>query len=276
MVVHLPVRVTQALRLLACSIVMVVAALTSVSGQASESVQLATSGHAAEPEQSAHSDLAIGQVSALRLKQRMDILRWSGLPDLSTQMHQSVVALKNRPDQQQRLLLALLPWSHASLTQPLDQHLRQYDDETLLRLHDALAHPILQRGRDAERAALEDQQAGTSYWQYRQRLLKHPPNIRRMSRIDALLAASFTQPWLDVAQSAFQQVVGGSAQATAIDSGQSLEPLSWSDEARLFLLYAYRGISNAELDAMLAAWQEPVLQGWLSDASARLPGPGSF
>jgi hypothetical protein len=266
MVVHLPVRVTQALRLLACSTVMAVAALISVSGYA------AVSG------QPAHSDVAIGQVPALRLKQRTNILRWSGLPDLSTQMHQSVVALKKRPDQQQRLLLALLPWSHASLTQPLDQHLRQYDDETLLRLHDALAHPILQRGRDAERAALEDQQAGTSYWQYRQRLLKHPPNIRRMSRIDALLAASHTQAWLDLAQSAFQQVVAVRSDEIKHDDehddGQSRELLSWSDEARLFLLYAYRGISNAELDAMLAAWQEPVLQGWLSDASARLPGPG--
>jgi len=274
MVVHLPVRVTQALRLLVCSTVVAVAALASVSGQASGSVQAAASGQAAVPEQPAHSDLAIGQVPVFRSKQREDILRWSGLLDLSTQMHQSVVTLKKRPDQQQRLLLALLPWSHASLTQPLDQHLRLYDDETLLRLHDALAHPSLQRGRDAERAALEDQQAGTSYWQYRQRLLKHPPNIRRMSRIDALLAASYTQAWLDVAQSAFQQVVVGSAQATATDSGQSLELLSWSDEARLFLLYAYRSISNAELDAMLAAWQVPVLQAWLSDASARLPGPG--
>ena len=37
------------------------------------------------------------------------------------------------------------------------------------------------------------------------------------------------------------------------------------------MLYAYRRVSNAELDALTRLWTDPVMQRWLTEALAVLP-----
>jgi len=38
-----------------------------------------------------------------------------------------------------------------------------------------------------------------------------------------------------------------------------------------FMLYAYRRVSNAEIDALTRLWTDPVMQRWLTEALAVLP-----
>ena len=194
------------------------------------------------------------------------IISGSGVSGISTQVRQlAEVQLSELSEREKRdRLRQLLPWSHTALQASFTRLLESFTDEEIVRLLEIIDDSLMARGRLMEDVALQEQ--GTpEYERYMQRLATYPPAVSRVQRLERLVSATRMAEWLIRAQASVSGVL-------ELELTQGYEA-DTRDSVLDFMLYAYRRVSNAEIDALIRLWSDPVMQRWLTEAFAALPGP---
>lgn len=194
------------------------------------------------------------------------IISGSGVSGISTQVRQLAEAqLTELSDSEKRdRLRRLLPWSPAALQTSFTQLLESFTDEEVASLLEIVDDSLMARGRLMEDVALQEQ--GTpEYERYMQRLATYPPAVSRVQRVERLVSATRMAEWLIYAQASVSD-------ALELELSQGYEAQT-RDAVLDFMLYAYRRVSNAEIDALIRLWNDPVMQRWLTEAFAALPDP---
>ena len=200
------------------------------------------------------------------------IISGSGVSGISTQVRQLAEAqLSDSKDIERRQRMRqLLPWSPPVLHESFTHLLAFFTDDEITRLLMIIDDSLMARGRLMEDIALQEQ--GTpEYERYMQRLAAYPPAVSRVQRLEGLVSATRMSEWLIRAQTSVAGVLEQ-------DLDQGYEATT-RDTVLNFMLYAYRRVSNAEIDALIRLWTDPVMQRWLTEALAVLPetaGPSLF
>jgi len=189
-----------------------------------------------------------------------EIIRLSGVMGMSDQVRQLAEAYRQTLPEgaQQDYLESLVVWSQPSLRQGYESVLAGYSYEVRKQIASLLALPLMSRARRAEEVALLEQD-DPAYQAYMQKLRQKPPVSSRVDRINRLAGAMMMPDWLMQAQA---------AASGPLTDEQSEEIRTTT---RHFLLYAYRRLSNPEVEQLIRFWREPVMQRWMRDAMASLP-----
>jgi hypothetical protein len=212
----------------------------------------------------ASAELAYGADAHESAAQR--IISGSGVSGISTQVRQLAEAqLGDSKDIERRQRMRqLLPWSPSALNESYTRLLASFTDDEITRLLMIIDDSLMARGRLMEDIALQEQ--GTpAYERYMQRLAAYPPAVSRVQRLEELVSATRMSEWLIRAQASVAEVLEQ-------DLDQGYEATT-RDTVLNFMLYAYRRVSNAEIDALIRLWTDPVMQRWLAEALAVLPEP---
>ena len=158
----------------------------------------------------------------------------------------------------------LLPWSPSALNESFTHLLASFTDDEITRLLMIIDDSIMARGRLMEDIALREQ--GTpEYERYMQRLATYPPAVSRVQRVERFVSATRMAEWLIRVQASVSDTL-------ELELSQGYEA-DTRDAVLNFMLYAYRRVSNAEIDALIRLWNDPVMQRWLTEAFAALPDP---
>jgi hypothetical protein len=174
--------------------------------------------------------------------------------------------------QKRRLLMSLSDWSQPALAERFQQVLNTYSDDELRALLALLQDPLMAQARHAEEVALSEQNT-QAYQDYLTRLERYPPGRARAQRVDKLAKAMQMERWITKANEAVSKgstvALSGSVNGAAAGDkvGGKVERA-----VRYFLFYAYRRISNTEMDQLARLWSEPLMQRWFNDAFEALPG----
>jgi hypothetical protein len=194
------------------------------------------------------------------------IISGSGVSGISTQVRQLAKAQLTELSESEKRdrLRQLLSWSPAALQTSFTQLLESFTDEEIVRLLEIIDDSLMARGRLMEGVALQEQ--GTpEYERYMQRLATYPPAVSRVQRLERLVSATRVAEWLIRAQTSVSDTL-------ELELSQGYEA-DTRDAVLNFMLYAYRRVSNAEIDALIRLWNDPVMQRWLTEAFAALPDP---
>ncbi|TPD55121.1 MAG: hypothetical protein C9355_04840 [Thalassolituus maritimus] len=194
------------------------------------------------------------------------IISGSGVSGISTQVRQLAEdqLTEHSGSEKRDRLRRLLPWSPVALQTSFTQLLESFTDEEVARLLEIVDDSLMARGRLMEDTALQEQ--GTpEYERYMQRLATYPPAVSRVQRVERLVSVTRMAEWLIHAQASVSD-------ALELELSQGYEAQT-RDAVLDFMLYAYRRVSNAEVDALTRLWNDAVMQRWLTEAFAALPDP---
>ncbi len=194
------------------------------------------------------------------------IISGSGVSGISTQVRQLAEAQLTELSESEKRdrLRQLLSWSPAALQASFTQLLESFTDEEVARLLEIVDDSLMARGRLMEDTALQEQ--GTpEYERYMQRLATYPPAVSRVQRVERFVSATRMAEWLIRVQASVSDTL-------ELELSQGYEA-DTRDAVLNFMLYAYRRVSNAEIDALIRLWNDPVMQRWLTEAFAALPDP---
>ena len=217
-----------------------------------------------------------------------DIVSLSGVMGISIQVKQQAEAAfsevatdiykesAENSAQKRRLLMSLSDWSQPALAERFQQVLNTYSDDEQRALLALLQDPLMAQARHAEEVALSEQNTQV-YQDYLTRLERYPPGRARAQRVDKLAKAMQMERWITKANEAVSK---GSTVALSGSVNGAVNGAAVGDKAgakveravRYFLFYAYRRISNPEMDQLVRLWSEPLMQRWLNDAFKALPG----
>jgi hypothetical protein len=217
-----------------------------------------------------------------------DIVSLSGVMGISIQVKQQAEAAfsevatdiyeesAENSAQKRRLLMSLSDWSQPALAERFQQVLNTYSDDEQRALLVLLQDPLMAQARHAEEVALSEQNTQV-YQDYLTRLERYPPGRARAQRVDKLAKAMQMERWITKANEAVSK---GSTVALSGSVNGAVNGAADGDKAgakveravRYFLFYAYRRISNPEMDQLARLWSEPLMQRWLNDAFKALPG----
>jgi hypothetical protein len=217
-----------------------------------------------------------------------DIVSLSGVMGISIQVKQQAEAAfsevatdiykesAENSAQKRRLLMSLSGWSQPALAERFQQVLNTYSDDEQRALLALLQDPLMAQARHAEEVALSEQNT-QAYQDYLTRLERYPPGRARAQRVNNLAKAMQMERWITKANEAVSK---GSTVALSGSVNGAVNGAADGDNAggkvgraiRYFLFYAYRRISNPEMDQLARLWSEPLMQRWLNDAFKALPG----
>ncbi|MEC7547950.1 MAG: hypothetical protein VYB48_13565 [Pseudomonadota bacterium] len=176
--------------------------------------------------------------------------------------------------QKRRLLMSLSDWSQPALAERFQQVLNTYSDDEQRALLALLQESLMAQARHAEEVALSEQNT-QAYQDYLTRLERYPPGRARAQRVDKLVKAMQMERWITKANEAVSKgstvALSGSVNGAA-DEVEGKVGAEVERAVRYFLFYAYRRISNPEMDQLVRLWSEPLMQRWLNDAFKALPG----
>ncbi|MEC8102588.1 MAG: hypothetical protein VX133_02480 [Pseudomonadota bacterium] len=215
-----------------------------------------------------------------------DIVSLSGVMGISIQVKQQAEAAffevaadiykesAESSAQKRRLLMSLSDWSQPALAERFQRVLNTYSDDEQRALLALLQDPLMAQARHAEEVALSEQNT-QAYQDYLTRLERYPPGRARAQRVDKLVKAMQMERWITKANEAVSKgstvALSGSVNGAA-DEVEGKVGAEVERAVRYFLFYAYRRISNPEMDQLVRLWSEPLMQRWLNDAFKALPG----
>ncbi|GAA6145061.1 hypothetical protein [Thalassolituus maritimus] len=209
-----------------------------------------------------------------------DIVSLSGVMGISIQVKQQAEAAffevatdiykesAENSAQKRRLFMSLSDWSQPALAERFQQVLNTYSDDEQRALLVLLQDPLMAQARHAEEVALSEQNT-RAYQDYLTRLERYPPGRARAQRVNKLAKAIQMERWITKANEAVSKE-GAVALERAVTGATFGDKTS--EAVHYFLFYAYRRISNPEMDQLVRLWSEPLMQRWLNDAFKALPG----
>lgn len=203
--------------------------------------------------------------------QIQDIIRISGLTGLAEQarnLAQQVLNEQNAPvGQQYDVVDRLAPhWSPVVLESEFGNVLTGLSDNDRTQLETLLAGQLLSGLREKEQEAISHQ-GSAAYQSYVQRLRAQPPAPARVALIHDLDQAMQFSALMSLTRS---QVY---PQLQAVLRNWQ-PPADWQSDlnrqVQEFLLYVHRTTPNNELQQLIDAYRQPVMQQWLAGVRQQL------
>lgn len=226
--------------------------------------------------QHADTELSAQQQAELRAAEQSrqqieDIIAFSGLEGLGEQarnLAQQALNDTQAPLGFQYDVVGRLAeqWSPQALQNTLTETLKALDEQQRRTLQDSLHSNRLQNARSKELSAIADQNS-RNYQDYIRRLRQQPPAPARIALIKQLDEAMQFSALLSITR----HRVYPQLQAVLSDWQP---PENWQAglqrDVTEFLLYVHRTTPNDELQHLLQAYREPVLQQWLAGVKKNL------
>lgn len=204
-------------------------------------------------------------------EQLLSIIEMSGLTGLGIQARhvaQQILNDTNAPlGQQYDVVDRIAPlWAPQQLQQRLSALLQGYDEAQRQQLLSTLSSRVLLQARSKEQSAI-GQQDSAAYQDYIARLRQQQPAAERLQMMQQLDAAmQFSGFLIQTRAAVYPQL------QAVLRSWQPED--NWQETVRRdvleFLLYTYRTTPNHELQQLVDAWREPLLQDWLQAVRQQL------